>query len=109
MTSEEKMPFPRAGHALTATQIVANLARLEGWKLSGDGPEVAIEKTFAFANYYQTMAFVNALAYIAHGLDHHPELTVHYRQCVVRWRTHTAKGITMLDFDCAARVDALVP
>ena len=50
--------------ALTATEIVANLAKLEGWSLSGDGANVAIEKTYHFANYYETISFVNALAFI---------------------------------------------
>ena len=94
--------------SLTATEVVANLAKLEGWKLTGDGPTVAIEKAFSFDNYYQTMAFVNALAFIAHAQDHHPELSVRFKHCAVRWRTHDVQGISMADFDCAARVDALL-
>jgi len=93
---------------LSPTDIVTRLAGLDGWKLSGDGENVAIEKTYGFANYYETMAFVNAVAFIAHGEDHHPDLSVHYNRCVVRYSTHDAKGITQRDFDCAARVDALV-
>jgi 4a-hydroxytetrahydrobiopterin dehydratase len=49
---------------------------------------VAIEKTYSFADFYPTIAFVNALAFIAHAQNHHPELTVHFKQCVVRWHTH---------------------
>ena len=52
--------------AATATEIVAALSQLDGWKLTGDGADVAIEKTFTFANYFETIAFVNALAFIAH-------------------------------------------
>jgi hypothetical protein len=51
-------------HALSATEIVSGLAKLDGWKLDGDGANVAIEKTFSFANYFETIAFVNALAFI---------------------------------------------
>lgn len=94
--------------ALTATEIVAHLAHLEGWTLTGDGAAVAIEKTFSFANYYQTISFVNALAFIAHGQDHHPDLSVHYNRCVVRLNTHDVAGISSTDFDCAARIDALL-
>ena len=54
-------------HALSATEIVSGLAKLDGWKLSGDGADVAIEKTFTFANYFETIAFVNALALVAHN------------------------------------------
>jgi 4a-hydroxytetrahydrobiopterin dehydratase len=94
--------------ALGATEIVASLARLEGWKLAGDGANVAIEKTFTFANYFETIAFVNALALIAHRQDHHPDLSVHYSRCVVRFNTHDVAGISATDFECAARVDALL-
>ena len=98
--------------ALSATQIIAKLARLDGWKLAGgdtNGQTVAIEKTYTFANYFETIAFVNALAFVAHAQDHHPDLSVHYNRCVVRFNTHDVKGISQSDFDCAAQIDALLP
>ncbi|MBT9507185.1 4a-hydroxytetrahydrobiopterin dehydratase [Rhodoferax sp.] len=94
--------------ALTATEVVANLAKLESWRLNGDGAAVAIEKTFTFANYFETMSFVNAVAFIAHAQDHHPDLSVHFSRCVVRFNTHDLGGISMTDFDCAAQIDALL-
>jgi 4a-hydroxytetrahydrobiopterin dehydratase len=97
-----------ARRAMSATEIVSGLARLDGWKLDGDGANVAIEKTFRFANYFETIAFVNALALIAHRQDHHPDLSVHYNRCVVRFNTHDVGGISATDFDCAAQADALL-
>ena len=94
--------------AYTATEIVANLAKIEGWKLSGDGAKLAIEKDFRFADYYRTMTFVNAVAFIAHAQDHHPELIVHYAECLVRYNTHDVGGLSAADFDCAALIDALL-
>ena len=94
--------------ALTATEIVAKLAQLDDWKLTGDGTEVAIEKTFRFANYYETIAFVNGIALVAHVQDHHPDLSVHYNRCVVRLNTHDVKGLSGSDFDSASRIDALL-
>ena len=94
--------------ALTATEIVAKLVNLPGWQLSGDGADVAIEKTYRFANYHETMAFVNAVAFIAHAQDHHPDLSVHYGRCVVRLNTHDVAGISATDIDCATRIDALL-
>ena len=94
--------------ALTATEIVAKLAQLEGWSLHGDGANVAIEKTFRFANYFETIAFVNALAFVAHAEEHHPDLSVHYDRCVVRLNTHDVGGLSASDFECAARFDALL-
>jgi 4a-hydroxytetrahydrobiopterin dehydratase len=94
--------------ALSPTEIVRRLADLPGWKLSGDGDDVAIEKTFTFDDYHETISFVNALAFVAHALDHHPDLSVHFNKCVVRLSTHSLQGISETDFECAARTDALL-
>ncbi|RYF60166.1 MULTISPECIES: 4a-hydroxytetrahydrobiopterin dehydratase [unclassified Acidovorax] len=98
----------QARRALTATEVVARLADLQGWTLSGDGDAVAIEKTYHFANYYETISFVNAVAFIANAQDHHPDLSVHYNRCVVRLNTHDVHGISATDIDCATRFDALL-
>ncbi len=101
------MNTPR--RALSATEIVTRLTQLNGdvargWKLI-DG---ALEKNFRFANFHETMTFVNALAWIAHRADHHPDLAVSYGQCTVRFSTHDVNGISVSDFDCATQVDALL-
>ncbi|MEW6514055.1 MAG: 4a-hydroxytetrahydrobiopterin dehydratase [Pseudomonadota bacterium] len=88
---------------LNEQDITAKLAALDGWTREGN----AIVKTLRFANYYETMAFVNASAWISHRADHHPDLEVGYNRCVVRYSTHSAGGLTDKDFACAARVDAL--
>ncbi|MFZ4289075.1 4a-hydroxytetrahydrobiopterin dehydratase [Variovorax sp. HJSM1_2] len=93
---------------LTATELVASLAKVDGWTLHGDGPEVAIQKTYHFANYYETISFVNAVAFVANAQDHHPELAVSYNRCVVRFNTHDVNGVSSTDFECAAQVDALL-
>ncbi|WCM87089.1 4a-hydroxytetrahydrobiopterin dehydratase [Acidovorax sp. NCPPB 3576] len=94
--------------ALTAPEIVAKLADLEGWMLTGDGADVAIEKTYRFADYHETISFVNAVAFIANAQDHHPDLSVHYNRCVVRLNTHDVNGISATDIECASRFDALL-
>jgi 4a-hydroxytetrahydrobiopterin dehydratase len=94
--------------ALGGVEIVTRLAAAPGWKLTGDGPDVAIEKTYSFANYYETISFVNAVAFIANAQDHHPDLSVHYNRCVVRFNTHDVKGLSETDFECASQVDALL-
>ncbi len=94
--------------ALGATQIVNRLTAVPGWKLAGDGADVAIEKTFTFDNYYETISFVNAVAFIANAQDHHPDLSVHYNRCVVRFNTHDVKGVSETDFECASQVEALL-
>jgi len=97
-----------ARRALTATEIVASLVKLDGWKLTGDGPSLAIAKTFEFADYDETMSFVNAVAFIAKVQDHHPEMAVTYNRCVIQFNTHDVGGISSTDFDCAAQIDALI-
>ena len=103
----QTVPARALRQVLSATQVIAGLAKLDGWKLHGDGADVAIEKTFVFKNFLRTMSFVNAVAYIAERQDHHPELLVHYGSCSVRFNTHDVQGITQTDFACAALVDAL--
>lgn len=93
--------------ALTATEVVANLAKLDGWRLNGDGTEVVIEKKFKFHDYAQTMAFVNTVAWLAQARNHHPELRVCFNHCIVRFQTHDVAGLSKADFECAAAVDEL--
>lgn len=97
-----------ARRALTATEIVSGLAKLEAWTLRGEGPGLAIEKSYSFSNYYETMAFVNALAFLAHVSDHHPDLSVSYNRCIVRFNTHDVGGISSTDFESASAADALL-
>jgi len=92
---------------LTPTEVVSHLAAAPGWQLTGDGADVAITKVYGFENYYETLAFVNAVAFVAHAQDHHPDLSVHYNRCVVRFSTHDVKGLSATDFQCASLVDAL--
>jgi len=79
------------------------LKSLKGWIIE-DGKLV---KLYAFKNYYQTMAFVNALAWISHREDHHPDLQVGYNKCRVEYSTHAIGGLSENDFICAAKCDAL--
>jgi 4a-hydroxytetrahydrobiopterin dehydratase len=95
---------PLQGGPMAAQEIDDHLKKVQGWSLVGG----AIEKTFSFANYHQTMAFVNALAWIAHGQYHHPDLAMSYDRCVVRFNTHSVGGISINDFICAAKADALL-
>jgi 4a-hydroxytetrahydrobiopterin dehydratase len=96
---------PLEGQApMTPAQIDAHLARVQGWALL-DG---AIDKTFRFEDYHRTMAFVNAVAWIAHREDHHPDIAFGYNRVNVRFNTHSVGGISVNDFICAAKVDALL-
>jgi 4a-hydroxytetrahydrobiopterin dehydratase len=92
-------------HRLAPEAVAALLGQVEGWQVVEDG--TVLEKTFTFKDYYRTMSFVNAVAHMANGQIHHPDMGVHYNRCVVRFSTHDAGGLTANDFICAARANAL--
>ena len=85
-------------------QIRASLKFLPGWVYK----EGALTRTFTFKNYYETVSFVNAVAWIAHREDHHPDIEFGYKACRIRYATHSIKGISENDFICAAKVDRLL-
>ncbi len=100
--ADKKSKPPKAGTPpMTKPQIRAALNTLTGWKFIGG----EIAKTYPFKNYYQTMAFVNAIAWVSHAEDHHPDLEVGYNKCRVRYSTHSIGGISENDFICAAKVE----
>ncbi len=111
------MPSLTRQHCLTPEQgltllqpaeIAGLMKKLQpGW--SHDPESSRIRRCFKFTNYYETMAFVNALAWIAHREDHHPDLQTGYNRCVVSYTTHAVGGLSVNDFICAARIDELVP
>ncbi len=92
-----------AGKGCCAEQIGAQLAELADWSLQ----QGCLARSFWFADYHDTIAFVNAIARLAHREDHHPELLVGYDQCTVRWATHSVGGVSINDFICAAKTDAV--
>ena len=105
MTSLAQLKCAPGGQAkaLADANIAEHISTLSGWQREGQ----ELRKTFNFKNYHQTMAFVNASAWVSHREDHHPDMSVHYNRCVVAYSTHDAGGITLNDFICAAKLDAL--
>ena len=89
---------------LSPRQVTPLLKGLPGWELDASG---MIAKTYRFKNYFETMAFVNAAAWVSHREDHHPDMLVGYNECRVSYVTHAIKGLSENDFICAAKLDAL--
>jgi len=102
----EKKCKPCEGDVEPMTEDEARdmLETVEGWDLR----DKTIHKTFKFDNFYQTMAFVNAVAWIANREDHHPDLQTGYGSCTVSFSTHSIGGLSENDFISAAKVDALL-
>ncbi|MAT65058.1 MAG: 4a-hydroxytetrahydrobiopterin dehydratase [Gammaproteobacteria bacterium] len=98
--------LPKGSPAMPLEQAAGTLSQLhDDWELDRDTP--ALVRSFRFRDFYQTVAFVNAVAWIANREDHHPDLEVSYNRCVVHFTTHSVGGLSENDFICAARVDAL--
>lgn len=79
----------------------------DDWSIDEDGR--TIRREFRFKNFYRTMSFVNAVAWIANREDHHPDMEVGYNRCLVQFSTHAIGGLSDNDFICAAKIDALLP
>ncbi|MHB1280871.1 MAG: 4a-hydroxytetrahydrobiopterin dehydratase [Acidithiobacillus sp.] len=97
-------PCEGGAAGLSAEAIQAGLQDLSGWQLDGS----ALCRDCHFKNFYETMAFVNAVAWIADREDHHPDMEVGYGRCVVRYSTHAVDGLTDNDFICARQINALL-
>ena len=89
---------------LTQDQIQESLKQLNGWSYQNG----TVTRAFTFKNYYETVSFVNAVAWIAHQENHHPDIEFGYKKCTVHYATHSIKGISENDFICAAKVNLLL-
>jgi len=104
LVMEACRPIPEGASPLSDHDVHHLLSHVDDWQVVNG----RLEKTYRFENHYQTMAFVNAVAWISHREDHHPEMIVGYDSCTLRYDTHTVKGLSRNDFLCAAKADHLV-
>lgn len=103
LTNQKCKPCEGEAAPLSADEAAALLKQLDGWH----SQDQQINKSYSFKNYYQTMAFVNAVAWISHREDHHPDMVVGYNQCAITFTTHAIGGLSENDFICAAKIDKL--
>ena len=97
------LPRKGAADALDAATIAELVKLLPDWRIDGN----ELRREFRFRDFHQTMGFVNAVAWMANREDHHPDLEVGYNYCRMRWSTHDVGGLSLNDFLCAGKVDAL--
>jgi 4a-hydroxytetrahydrobiopterin dehydratase len=91
--------------ALSTDEIKKLLSQVPEWQVSADHKKIT--RRYTFKNFYHTMAFVNAIAWIANQENHHPDMEVGYNYCVVNLMTHAVNGLTQNDFICAAKINQL--
>jgi 4a-hydroxytetrahydrobiopterin dehydratase len=94
--------------ALSEDAARAFVAQLDGWELDMSGAAPSLLRRFAFADFDEALAFVNALAWIARKEDHHPDVELGWARVAVRYWTHAVGGVTENDMICAAKIDRLV-
>ena len=99
-------PIRKGTPHLNEEQLHEYLKEVPQWSLTSS--HAAIHREFHFKNYYETMAFVNAVAWVAHQQDHHPDLEISYSRCKIVYSTHTVGGLSLNDFICAAHIDVLL-
>lgn len=106
LASKRCKPCEGGTQPMSADDAKRQLDQLSpAWSLTEDGTTIRGE--FTFKNYYHTTAFVNAVAWIAHCEDHHPDITFGYKNCTIHYSTHAIGGLSENDFICAAKVDRL--
>ncbi len=106
LSKKRCIPCEGGVQPLSKEDILLHMKKLsESWQVNDNHNEIQCK--FTFKNYYHTMAFVNAIAWISHHEDHHPDLNVSYNYCLVRYSTHAIQGLSENDFICAKKVEKL--
>jgi len=88
---------------LTEDQINTQLSRVQDWRRTGD----EIVKTFEFQDFAHAMGFVNSVALSAEKANHHPDIDIRWNKVTLTLSTHSAGGLTELDFNLARAIDDL--
>ena len=105
LSSKQCTELSKDEPALLKNEVTEFLRQLNPqWKLNEEDKSISFN--FKFKDYYQTMAFVNVVAQIAHQQNHHPDLLVSYNQCNITYSTHSVGGLSVNDFICAAKINA---
>lgn len=106
LSQKKCVPCEGGAKPLELEQINKLLTEITEWELAEENNKIA--RYFRFKNFYETMAFVNAIAWIANSENHHPDLNIGYNYCQVHYHTHAIKGLSENDFICAAKINKLI-
>jgi len=98
--------IPKGSKPMIIPSIESHLMQVEGWETPLSYQH--IDRTFKFKNYHQTVSFVNAVTWLAHKEDHHPEICFSYNECKIILKTHSVEGVSLNDFIVAAKINQLL-
>ena len=105
MTEQDASGCSHSAALLSAEDIKSALVDLPGWEY--DAQQKVLTKRFDFKGFYKTMAFVNAVAWVANKQQHHPDMQIGYNYALINWQTHAAGGVTKADIICASESESL--
>ena len=100
-------PVTASTPKIIGKELSAMIAKLPGWEMHTKKGENRIEKSFAFKDFDQAVAFTNKVAQIANAENHHPAILTEWGKVTVTWWTHKIKGLSTNDFILAAKTDAV--
>ncbi len=106
LTEKKCVPCEGGTDPLAQDRVEKLLPQIPGWQVSDDGKRIF--RRFEFKGFYKTMAFINAMAWIANQEAHHPDFEAGYNFCLINFTTHAIDGLSENDFICAAKVNALL-
>jgi 4a-hydroxytetrahydrobiopterin dehydratase len=106
LSQQKCVPCEGGTQPLSKEQAGELLQQVPGWTLHEDGK--TIQRRFEFKGFYKTMAFINAMAWIANQQMHHPDFSAGYNFCLVTFSTHAINGLSENDFICAAKINELL-
>ena len=106
LTDRHCKPCEGGVDPMSREQAETLVSQVDGWTLSADGK--TITRRFEFKGFYKTMAFINAMAWIANAENHHPDFSAGYSFCEVNFTTHAIDGLSENDFICAAKINELL-
>jgi 4a-hydroxytetrahydrobiopterin dehydratase len=96
--------MPSTPELASASERAAFAAAHPDWELDDD----TIRRTFRFADFAEAIGFVNRTALAAEAADHHPDIDIRWNRVTLTLSTHSAGGLTHLDFELADRIDGFV-
>ena len=105
MTEQDASGCSHSAALLSAEDIKSALVDLPGWEY--DAQQKVLTKRFDFKGFYKTMAFVNAVAWVANKQQHHPDMQIGYNYALINWQTHAADGVTKADITCATLIEQM--
>ena len=88
---------------LEENELVEMVSTLDGWTAEGK----ILKKRIEFANFAESLAFVNAVGALAEAADHHPDITFGWGYAEMALTTHDRGGVTAVDIALARQIDAI--